>query len=372
MIGSTNRPLQRCGGCQLIPYCSKDCQKDDRPSHREFCREFPVSNGKNALHTEGPWEEHIKHLRQRASQLPNAECVATPLFVEPWSCHTCHETSPNRLTTCKCGVVCHCSKKCARADRLHKKRCNPLSELMKAVSMNYVRLGYPYSLLFALEMIPNGLVGVDNVAVENLTSLNIHLVMTKAMWDSVAEDEFFMRLLWQEGFARAFCRMEVLCLTFILQTTVNPYFTLTPLVVQPKCPSGRECRKCEVRKPRVTHYAIHQMKYHMYCSSETYTTPDIVVVYGNTQSMPVSEKETLHTEISYRNMIHNPNTIVILMDATKELVEQGINTISTIHPLEVLLETQINPFRKCTADPTMANDKFYVASLRKKQPCRRS
>ena len=41
--GSLEQPLQRCGGCQLVGYCSRDCgQKDDRPSHKYVCKEFPM------------------------------------------------------------------------------------------------------------------------------------------------------------------------------------------------------------------------------------------------------------------------------------------------------------------------------------------
>ena len=125
--GSTTQPLQRCGGCQLVPYCSRECQRGDRSSHKYICKEFPVVNGKNALYTTGRglWENHIAGLRRRAARLPEAE-VNNPIFKTPWVCNTCRETHPSRLTNCKCGCISYCSKSCSNVDKLHKKDCNLL------------------------------------------------------------------------------------------------------------------------------------------------------------------------------------------------------------------------------------------------------
>ena len=366
-IGSTDEPLQRCGGCQLVPYCSKDCQRDDRVNHKDVCKEFPVTLGKNALYTKGPWEEHIKNLLIRATDLPNADKTAIPLFMTPWACHTCNESNPKQLTTCKCGTVSYCSKKCSRTDRQHKKKCSQLRDLIKTISMNHIQLGYPYSLLYTLE---TTWLATRHPAFKDLKLLNVHLIMTTTMWETTGtdpEDELFLRSLWQQGFAQAFCKMNTLHLTFILQATVNPSFAVKPVVIERRQPRA-ECTRCDTKIPRITRYALHQMKYHMYYSSEMYTTPDVVVVYGNSKSMPRTEDELLHTEISYRNMINNPKTILILMDESEHLVEQGLNIVSSIIPTQIIKKTRPNPFKKCTADPKTANDKCYFASLKKRDP----
>ena len=62
--GSPARPLKRCGGCQLVAYCSKECQMNHRSKHKPACKEFPVVNGVNSLHTTGSWKDHIAHLRK--------------------------------------------------------------------------------------------------------------------------------------------------------------------------------------------------------------------------------------------------------------------------------------------------------------------
>ena len=62
-VPRTNRPLQRCGGCQLVAYCCRECQKDDWSEHKIVCKEFPAIKGKNVLYTKGSWKEHIAGLR---------------------------------------------------------------------------------------------------------------------------------------------------------------------------------------------------------------------------------------------------------------------------------------------------------------------
>ena len=200
-IESTDEPLQRCGGCQLVPYCSQECQRNDRGNHKNVCKTFPVINGRNVLYTRQPWKEHLERLRLRAAELPRADKTAIPLFKQPWVCHTCKESNPKKLVTCKCRALSYCSKRCSRVDRQHKKDCNKLSDLIKIVSMNQIQLGYPYSLLYSLEHT------WGYAEFEERKFLNIHLIMTTAMWETTgtdSRDEIFLRSLWQQGFAQAF------------------------------------------------------------------------------------------------------------------------------------------------------------------------
>ena len=68
--------LQRCGGCQLVSYCSRSCQKDDWIRHKRVCKEFPLVKGKNVLQSKGPWKTHIAGLRERAARLTNVDDAA--------------------------------------------------------------------------------------------------------------------------------------------------------------------------------------------------------------------------------------------------------------------------------------------------------
>ena len=60
-----DKPFQSCGGCQLVGYCSRDCQKSDWKSHKDVCKEFPLVKGKNVLWTKGSWKKHINGLLKR-------------------------------------------------------------------------------------------------------------------------------------------------------------------------------------------------------------------------------------------------------------------------------------------------------------------
>ena len=122
---SATCPLQRCGGCQLVAYCSRECQKDDWSRHKFACKEFPLSGGKNVLCTTGPWREHIDALRERAVQIPNA----MPIFLNPRVCSTCREARQDRLSDCLCGTVSYCSKRCSKADKQHIDHHATLSQI---------------------------------------------------------------------------------------------------------------------------------------------------------------------------------------------------------------------------------------------------
>ena len=43
---SIAQPLLRCNGCQLVAYCSIDCQKKNWNNHKELCKEFPLVKGR--------------------------------------------------------------------------------------------------------------------------------------------------------------------------------------------------------------------------------------------------------------------------------------------------------------------------------------
>ena len=123
--GCPDHPVQRCGGCQLVSYCTRECQKKDRSIHKYVCKAFPVVNGNNVLITKGPWEEHIAFLRKLAAMLPLPE-VAKAIFRNPRVCNTCHEARPERFRECKCGCVSYCVSYCAKADKWHKNICHLL------------------------------------------------------------------------------------------------------------------------------------------------------------------------------------------------------------------------------------------------------
>ena len=409
---SMEQPLQRCGGCQLVGYCSRDCQKEDRPTHKYVCKEFPMVNGKNVLYkTRLPWEEHIAGLRQRAQLSNNTKISAQSIFRNPRVCRTCREARSDRLTDCKCACVSYCSKWCAKADKAHKEDCRRIGLIARSYSMlneqdlflgddlvceeftpayrwNDIfsekrtltlcmmieegniwdvkqslaneRLSYPMSLLYALQCLPGRRIGLDHIGpLEDLSTLTLHVVNSSPLFDSKPWECFMHRLP----------KLKQLNVVFIIQgKNFNESFNHNYAM------NLQRCKDCQV-KNRIITYSVQQMLYHMYFSSQDYTEPDVVVVYGNTDEMSGSGKEEddIHSEISYSNMTNCRDTVLVLTDVSKDLVKQGVRAVNAARPVEQLVPTQMNLFRGFTtkranidSDSAIINEKHYFTCLKRK------
>ena len=132
------------------------------------------------------------------------------------------------------------------------------------------------------------------------------------------------------------------------------------------------CDDCE-EKDLVIHYSVHQMPYHMFFSSPEYTEPDVVVVYGNDHEMSAADENCIHREISYRNMTHSRDTVLVLMDATKNQVIQGVKTINAVQSVDQLVPPQMNPLRGFSSnradvdsDSVIINEKCFFTCFRRK------
>ena len=409
------QPLRRCGGCQLVAYCSRACQRNDWSTHKYVCKEFPMVNGKNALHTSGHWKEHIESLREQASRLKHAEVAANPIFLNPRVCNTCQEAQPNLLTDCECACVSYCSKACAKSDKPHKLDCDYLVNIANTYCMTYMdslpsiqeetlckhftitstwgdiipskfipsleilmtldkgigkqtsssmeyclfieRLSYPMTLLYALQSLPGRHLGLNQKPLEELTTLDIHVVISSLMLSSEPWELFMHRLP----------KLKQLNVVFVMQgnvfkTSYQPNISVSLM----------RCEDCKV-KDRVITYSVHQMPYHMFFSSEQYTEPDVVVVYGNTEEMKISEENDIHTQISYRNMIYNPATVLVLTDVTKEMLRQGVRAVNAAQPVMQLVSPLNNPLKgfsshraDINSDVAIINERTYLTCLRRK------
>ena len=126
-------------------------------------------------------------------------------------------------------------------------------------------------------------------------------------------------------------------------------------------------------KDRVITYTVQPSQYHMFFSSEGYTEPDVVVVYGNAyEMMSSSEGEKVHSEISYRNMTYSRDTVLVLMDETKELVRQGVNAVKAARSVDQLISPQTNPFKgigtnraELDSNVPINNEKSYLTCVRR-------
>ena len=408
-LGGPERMLLRCSGCQLVAYCSRDCQKEDRSTHKHVCKEFPVVKGKNVLQAKGSWNKHIGSLRERAARLPNAEIVAEPIFRNPRVCHMCREADSHRLTDCECLCVSYCSKNCANADKNHKKDCSYLKNIAGMYCMwdeprvtmmdgsttcekftpvskwsdfsstkdcvncssciscvQYCsateRASSAMTLLYALQKLPGplGILGNDNSSssLEDLTSLTVHVVTSSPLFHADPWEILLHRLP----------NLKQLNVVFLMQDKgFKDSFLLNDSM------SLKRCEECTV-KNRIITYSVQEKLYHMFFSSLEYTEPDVVVVYGNKQEMSMaSEEDVIHSRISYRNMLYSRDTVLVLTDVTKDLVKQGIKAVSDAQPVVQLVAPKINPLRGFSSnrahidsENVTINDKHYFTCLRRK------
>ena len=379
--GTSNEPLQRCGGCQLVSYCSRNCQKNNWSLHKPACKEFSVVKGKNVLNSSGPWKNHLAGLCDRAARLPNAEVISNPIFRNPRVCRTCKEARQDRLTDCSdCAYVSYCSKKCSKADKQHSEDCRTLvgiailyrdgfcnmrlpflrditesekfevayswNDIMpvrwtataRLLSAKYEqirleayltseRLGYPMSLLYALQSLPERRLGQEHLPLEDLTDLNVHVVTSNPIFDSEPWEILMHRLP----------NLKNLKVTYIVQGKAfkqSFYHNSKDLTL-------KRCGDCEEKK-RVITYSVHKMLYHMYFSSLEYSKPDVVVVYGNSQEMSLSEDSDIHSNLSYSNMTHSPVTVLVLTDTQKDLLKQGVRAVNAARPVTQIVPPQQN------------------------------
>ena len=136
--------------------------------------------------------------------------------------------------------------------------------------------------------------------------------------------------------------------------------------------SIHRCRDCK-DKGRIITYSVQPMNYHMYFSSEEYVEPDAVFVYGNVGEMSLNGEDDVHSYISYRNMVYNPSTVLVLVDETKELVEQGIRAVNAAREVVELVSPQVNPFNgasthrnEINSSEVILDENCYFTCLRRK------
>ena len=400
--------LLRCSGCQLVAYCSKICQKANWSRHKYVCKEFPVVKGKNVLCTKESWKKHIASLRTQAAKIPHAK----PIFHNPRVCRSCKDAQQESLTDCRCMCVSYCSKKCIKADKQHQNNCEDLLRIaqvystrrdkyiMPSIMDNTVcdkftpvtswnnviphkytlallhysqteekgnanvdhkliteRLSYPMSLLYALQLLPKRVLSSSGPPLEVKSTLDIHVVTSLPLYDSEPW-EIFMH-----------CLPELKELNIVY---INQGRTFRQSQGLLRASLGR-CHDCE-HKGRVINYSVHQMPYHMFFSSPEYTDPDVVVIYGNEHEMSSAADDCINREISYRNMTHSLDTVLVLMDAIKDQVFKGVKAVNAVQSVDQLVPPSKNRLSGPSSNRAevesvsdIINEKSFFTCLRRKQ-----
>ncbi|CAL4147541.1 unnamed protein product [Meganyctiphanes norvegica] len=206
---------------------------------------------------------------------------------------------------------------------------------------------YPQSLLYAIQKLPERRLGPDRIPLEELHTLTVHVVNSSPLFEE--HWEMFLRL---------FPELKRLNMVFVMQG--RPFMQPLNLITMVKMTVKRYYPMNSIKHKSID-YSIKQMHYHMYFSSEEYIEPDIVVVYGNTYEMSPSlssghQSDDIHSEISYRNMLHSYDTILILMDQTMELVKRGVKIVNAARPVEQLVAPMVNPLRGGSSNESPLNE----------------
>ena len=109
----------------------------------------------------------------------------------------------------------------------------------------------------------------------------------------------------------------------------------------------------------------------MFFSTSEYSEPEIVVVYDNNYEMSRDQEDDINNELSYRNMTYSPDTILVLMDESQELVNKGVMVVNTARPVEQLVSSMLNivieKLSKLTGSNNAMIDKYYFTCLTSKK-----
>ncbi|CAL4246252.1 unnamed protein product [Meganyctiphanes norvegica] len=206
-------------------------------------------------------------------------------------------------------------------------------------------ISYPITLLYALQMIPDLRLSHEHRPLMELNSLDVHIVTSHPVLESETWESFMYR----------FPKINELNIVFILQ---GKAFKKSPP------PSFLKI------KNRVVTLSVQKGYYHMYFSSPDYADPDIVVVYNTCQEMPASEKGEVHSEISYRNMTHSHDILLVLLDTSEELVKQGAKAVNAARPVKQLVLHKSNPImgiclNEKETDPNWTEKNYFTCIRRK-------
>jgi len=405
-LGTSLQPLERCKGCDLVDFCSADCRKKQWKYHKELCKQFPVTNGRNVhfyneefdCKTKGPNSpKQCTLLNKRLLRAQEKDTYLRYLFIWRRICLVCKGAIPENVPDCECSCVSYCSTECkkmnrGRPDKGHQKMCKSMKTIAQISSFyrNYDSKNIPsitfgtvkniYKPMKSLDVDHIHLsikkkLGKDNKWVDAMTGIMSERLAYPMAIFFVLQELSDIRLkteglpfykatnltihishrhpvldssVW-EYFLHCLPKLKQLNIVF-----VSPDMFVTEQNLQAFQPLDfcsnvdlklERCHNCVARN-RIITYSVISMHYHMYFSSENYIEPDIVAIYDVKHEMMdnLDEDSDSNCFDSINSMTYDRETLLVLVDSSKNNLKDTVDdlVLASHHQLDVILDPKPN------------------------------
>ncbi|CAL4079502.1 unnamed protein product [Meganyctiphanes norvegica] len=385
--------LKKCAGCKLIHYCSRECQEEDWPTHKELCREVRAdgnqtvfSEAKLSVKKREDWWPFCKDLiRSTSLQLGRElEWFERDIFLFPRVCEVCKDAHVPRLHGCReCNSVFYCpAEHSVQEKELHKQYCYSFFLATQCDIFNALH-GIPYPQPFPFptpveevyKSLPDNMLDLLSPQIEGKCSeetLKLEPILAFVLSDwlslplsflfamekiSINDEQEHLQNLreitihvigaaFREQAGRFVNSMEYVLhrlpnlksLNIILiGPNLETEFTLSNDIENTNEEDiNKHCNECHNKGKQVL-YKEHHMVYHEYTELYPNNKPNAIIAYN----CGFSSCKSWVT--SFNSMIHDSSIPLIFTSFTKSEAESDLKHIQKAN-VEVVLDICKNPF----------------------------
>ncbi|CAL4112172.1 unnamed protein product [Meganyctiphanes norvegica] len=392
-------PLKRCAKCQVVAYCSVDCQTVDWKSHKVFCKVLPLRVGRDEIRTYRPFkvghETHkdlIKDLFVRCQRLvlikkpQNQITLGIDQLARQCQYPGCYMTIQALLHCCKCLQVSYCSLRHQENDIAHFEICSKSYIKINSYCRNNSTLSIQYMSAYPASNEYRPISGGKKQIAENIISEITQAVVTndnvlnkwtetqvQILSDRLAMPFTILYCLQKFGVGQLSTPLaEVTSLNVHILTALPLFDPQMWELLLHRLPALKElnityigcaglnwhpnnvhstmikferCGRCK-KDDRVVSIKVLLKHYHMYFSSDDYVEPDVVAIVGYNKKLLDTksiEKDDVNELTSRRNMTYNKDTLVIATDYEIFCLDTAIEEMNNARPINVLMPVTENP-----------------------------